>query len=46
MKNKNITIENFIKLKNGLLQNDYKMIKKITEATFGSIYEVEHLITG
>ena len=44
-KGKTITLENFIHFKDGLLQNDYNMLNKIADATFGSIYLVEHKIT-
>ena len=39
---KEITIENFIRLKPGALSNEYQMNKKISKATFGDIYLVYH----
>lgn len=44
-KKKEITIENFIRLKPGALSNEYQMKKKISKATFGDVYLVYHKIT-
>ena len=40
-----ITTQNFIRLKNVPLNDEYKLIKKIAKAAFGDIYLVLHIET-
>lgn len=44
-KNTEITKENFFRLKPGALSDEYKMLNKISKATFGDIYRVYHTKT-